>query len=160
MGTPATAAPSGALSGSNTMYQGIARDGIAMKMLGKMGWKEGSGLGVNEDGMSTHIHVRKRREGTGIGADVAENSKHNWTVNTDAFDKVLKGLSYIHASSQDNLANIVESSSEDEKLPVAADERKSKKRDKLKTTKKSKKVRAHLKGVAVGLDKHSKANQC
>lgn len=39
-------------------------------------------------------------QGTGIGADVTENSKFNWTVNTDAFDAVLKGLNEVHGNDE------------------------------------------------------------
>ena len=39
------------------------------KMLKKMGWKEGDGLGKNSDGMKEHIRISKREESVGLGAD-------------------------------------------------------------------------------------------
>eukprot|EP00959_Pyramimonas_sp_CCMP1952_P376501 7886228-Pyramimonas_sp.AAC.1 len=61
------------------LFQGVEREGMGFKMLQKLGWSEGKGLGANEDGIATHVRVKKRRENTGIGADVTENSKFNWT---------------------------------------------------------------------------------
>ena len=37
------------------------------KMLAKMGWKEGEGLGKNQDGMKDCIQITRREEGTGLG---------------------------------------------------------------------------------------------
>ena len=38
------------------------------RMLAKFGWKEGQGLGKNMDGMKTHIKVKQRADGLGLGA--------------------------------------------------------------------------------------------
>ena len=35
----------------------------------KFGWKEGRGLGKNEDGMSDHIKTKKREENSGVRHD-------------------------------------------------------------------------------------------
>ena len=40
----------------------MRRDSWAMNMVKGMGWKEGKDIGANGDGMTTHIHVKKRRE--------------------------------------------------------------------------------------------------
>ena len=37
------------------------------KMLAKMGWQEGQGLGKNQDGMKDCIQITRREEGTGLG---------------------------------------------------------------------------------------------
>lgn len=85
-----------------TLYQGVERDGFGMRLLTKMGWKEGSGLGKNGDGISKHIHARKRAIGTGVGADVRNDasgaSAVDWTMNTLAFDDVLKSLNRTHSA--------------------------------------------------------------
>ena len=39
------------------------------KMMKKMGWKEGEGLGKNNDGMKLHIRINKREDSVGLGAD-------------------------------------------------------------------------------------------
>ncbi|RYG69442.1 hypothetical protein EON64_02725, partial [archaeon] len=33
--------------------------GYAVKLMEKMGWKEGQGLGKNEDGMASHVVISK-----------------------------------------------------------------------------------------------------
>lgn len=35
----------------------------------KMGWKEGKGLGLNEDGRTDHVRAKKKTSMTGVGAD-------------------------------------------------------------------------------------------
>ena len=44
---------------------------MARKAMERMGWKEGSGLGKNEDGMKEHIKTKKREESAGIGTEKA-----------------------------------------------------------------------------------------
>lgn len=39
------------------------------RMLQKMGWNEGKGLGVKEDGVTQHVRVKKKNTNTGIGAE-------------------------------------------------------------------------------------------
>jgi len=42
---------------------------FAYRQLQKMGWSEGTGLGKNRDGISTHLKVKKRDEQTGLGTE-------------------------------------------------------------------------------------------
>lgn len=44
----------------------------AMKMLQKQGWKEGSGLGKEGQGMSSHIRIAKKDDSLGVGAKAAQ----------------------------------------------------------------------------------------
>ncbi|TPX33534.1 hypothetical protein SeMB42_g07465 [Synchytrium endobioticum] len=60
------------------------------KMLEKMGWKEGSGLGANEDGIKEHISVKFKSDRIGIGAD--KRSSENWLENTFAYSELLASL--------------------------------------------------------------------
>lgn len=41
------------------------KSNFGFKMLEKMGWAEGKGLGRKEDGMSTHVRVKRRTENLG-----------------------------------------------------------------------------------------------
>jgi Pin2-interacting protein X1 len=47
------------------------------RMLQKMGWSEGRGLGANENGMVEHLRARKKTSNAGIGAAAATNSAWN-----------------------------------------------------------------------------------
>jgi len=74
-------------------------------MLAMMGWSEGKGLGVKEDGITKFVKVSKRETNKGLGADV--NATDNWLANTSAFDGILSKLN-ARASSQENLAKMKE----------------------------------------------------
>ncbi|TPX59494.1 hypothetical protein SpCBS45565_g07727 [Spizellomyces sp. 'palustris'] len=63
---------------------------FGFKMLQKMGWSEGKGLGANEDGLREHVKVRLKEDNLGVGAD--RRSIDNWLDNNSAFDALLKGL--------------------------------------------------------------------
>jgi hypothetical protein len=51
-----------------THFQGIQRGSYGFSMLEKMGWAEGKGLGAKEDGITTHIRVKKREDGIGASS--------------------------------------------------------------------------------------------
>ncbi|KAJ3021871.1 PIN2/TERF1-interacting telomerase inhibitor 1 [Thoreauomyces humboldtii] len=63
---------------------------FGMKMMEKMGWAEGKGLGANEDGTKSHVKVRMKENNLGVGAD--RRTVDNWLDNNSAFDALLKGL--------------------------------------------------------------------
>ena len=48
---------------------GSAVSSFARRQMEKMGWKEGKGLGKNEDGMATHIKQKKKDDNAGLGVD-------------------------------------------------------------------------------------------
>ena len=117
-----------------TLYQGVERDGFGMKMLTTMGWREGCGLGKNKDGIVKHLHAKKRMVGTGVGADVKNDASGknatNWTMNTVAFDDVLRSLNRTHSAEELAKTRAEESASESA----------SKKEKKRKLTKEEKKA--------------------
>ncbi|KAI9475280.1 G-patch domain-containing protein, partial [Coemansia mojavensis] len=53
---------------------------FGFKMLEKMGWSEGKGLGLNEDGNKEHIKIKLKTNSFGIGAD--KKTIRNWLANT------------------------------------------------------------------------------
>lgn len=48
---------------------GSGYSAFAKSAMAKMGWTEGTGLGKNSDGISTHVSVKKRVESVGLGHD-------------------------------------------------------------------------------------------
>ncbi|CAG8788229.1 10133_t:CDS:2, partial [Cetraspora pellucida] len=72
------------------------------KMLSRMGWSPGKGLGMNENGSQEYIKPSHKLDNLGIGA--SKKTIDNWLDNSNAFNELLKGL---NQQTQDN-ANIVE----------------------------------------------------
>eukprot|EP00029_Vermamoeba_vermiformis_P002945 TRINITY_DN13312_c0_g1_i1.p1 TRINITY_DN13312_c0_g1~~TRINITY_DN13312_c0_g1_i1.p1 ORF type:complete len:321 (-),score=43.90 TRINITY_DN13312_c0_g1_i1:1-930(-) len=68
------------------------KDRFGYKMLLKMGWSDGKGLGANEDGLTTYVKVDKRQDNRGIGA---EQKSETWVHSGSDFEKVLKNLSAV-----------------------------------------------------------------
>lgn len=75
-----------------------------LKLLKKMGWTEGNGLGREEKGMTSCIQVTKRDETIGLGVDKKVGFKwnDNWWENT--FNDALKNIKLPaeHLDLQDN----------------------------------------------------------
>ena len=59
---------------------------IGSKLLAGMGWTQGQGLGLNNDGRTECIQVTRREEGVGLGGELGEgeSTKKNFQWN-DAF---------------------------------------------------------------------------
>ncbi|KAL0080150.1 hypothetical protein J3Q64DRAFT_1752936 [Phycomyces blakesleeanus] len=63
---------------------------FGFKMLMKMGWAPGKGLGVNEDGSKDHVKIKLKDDTLGLGA--SKKTVDNWLGNTDAFSQLLADL--------------------------------------------------------------------
>ena len=59
------------------------------KMLEKMGWSKGKGLGANEDGSKDFIRVRYKNDAEGLGY---EDRDDQWTQHENSFNGLLKTL--------------------------------------------------------------------
>jgi len=68
------------------------------KMLSKLGWKEGSGLGKNQQGSSTHLRAVKRSESLGIGAESDAFGDKGWQDTNAGFHGVLANLKREYSS--------------------------------------------------------------
>ena len=62
---------------------------IGFKLLEKMGWKEGEGLGREGDGVTEHVKVTRREETKGLGNGFECSS---WKSNTHRFEDTLARL--------------------------------------------------------------------
>lgn len=61
------------------------------KMLEKMGWKKGDGLGKNQSGNVDFIQIRYKNDEHGLGFNKF-GMDDNWTQNETSFDELLKSL--------------------------------------------------------------------
>lgn len=50
------------------VHKATAYGGYGQRMLEKMGWQKGQGLGLNQDGMKEAIEVKKKEDTRGVRA--------------------------------------------------------------------------------------------
>ncbi|OQS05250.1 hypothetical protein THRCLA_02595 [Thraustotheca clavata] len=74
---------------------------FAKKQMAKMGWTEGKGLGKQEQGIATHIKVKRREENAGVGTEAAktEEQSNQWWYNV--YDKMASKI-VVEASDSDS----------------------------------------------------------
>lgn len=77
---------------------------FGQRMLEKMGWSKGKGLGAQEQGATEHIRVKVKNNNLGLGA--TNNNEDNWIAHQDDFNQLLAALNTCHsqdtADSSDN----------------------------------------------------------
>uniref|UniRef100_A0A8D0GC52 PIN2 (TERF1) interacting telomerase inhibitor 1 n=1 Tax=Sphenodon punctatus TaxID=8508 RepID=A0A8D0GC52_SPHPU len=93
---------------------------FGQKMLEKMGWSKGKGLGAQEQGNTEHVQVRVKNNTLGLGAAV--NHEDSWIAHQDDFNQLLAELNNCHGQ------NEAESSSEQKKAFSLEEKSKSSKR--------------------------------
>jgi len=70
------------------------------KMLEKMGWSDGKGLGAELSGETSHVKVNKRAVHLGLGADAGTPDR--WTEHISEFDDILSNLNNTKTASVPN----------------------------------------------------------
>ncbi|KAI3378782.1 hypothetical protein SNEBB_010416 [Seison nebaliae] len=73
------------------------KDGIGLRLLSKMGWKDGDGLGSNKDGISSAITPTQKKVFTDKNKE--QSNSLPWTTHLDNFEDVLSSL---QTSNKDN----------------------------------------------------------
>ncbi|XP_064601422.1 PIN2/TERF1-interacting telomerase inhibitor 1-like [Liolophura sinensis] len=63
---------------------------FGQKMLEKMGWSKGRGLGVNEDGRTEHVKISLKDDTRGVGC--SKSLADNWISHQDDFNSLLASL--------------------------------------------------------------------
>ena len=78
--------------GGDTQNQAWSADKsrFGFKMLQMMGWSEGKGLGINEDGTTGHIKMKKKDNSRGLGAEIGQNDR--WDSTMGGFNETLAKL--------------------------------------------------------------------
>ncbi|XP_017795763.1 PREDICTED: uncharacterized protein PF11_0213 [Habropoda laboriosa] len=77
------------------------------KMLEKMGWTSGSGLGKHEQGTTKHVHLQVKNDTAGLGYNISHLDKA-WTEHQDSFNDFLQKLQV----DQDNVVQTERSKSD------------------------------------------------
>ncbi|XP_034108194.1 titin isoform X1 [Drosophila albomicans] len=124
------------------LYEDSARFGT--KMLEKMGWSKGRGLGANEDGSQDFVRVRFKNDAEGLGY---ENRDDQWTIHEEGFNGLLNSL---NGGSADDAPNTNDNSgaasaSEDEARPMGFGFREATPEKKVK----SKTLKNNISGVSL-----------
>ncbi|KAI9495214.1 hypothetical protein BDB00DRAFT_786552 [Zychaea mexicana] len=101
---------------------------FGFKMLMKMGWAPGKGLGVNEDGNKEHVKIRLKENTLGLGAD--KRTTDNWLGNTDAFSQLLADLNSRTAEAASTEPEKAVDDKNDEETTSKKDKKKKRKRSK------------------------------
>eukprot|EP01017_Pseudomicrothorax_dubius_P050676 TRINITY_DN9635_c0_g1_i3.p2 TRINITY_DN9635_c0_g1~~TRINITY_DN9635_c0_g1_i3.p2 ORF type:complete len:154 (+),score=30.43 TRINITY_DN9635_c0_g1_i3:58-519(+) len=103
------------LASSGVSHKAVESE-IGMKLLQKMGWNQGDGLGKNRDGIKECIQVKRRDELVGLGTEKKGEFKwnDNWWEQTfnSAISKV--GVPFNAVSSAPPNENESDSTSSDE----------------------------------------------
>ncbi|MCJ8743663.1 hypothetical protein PDJAM_G00096810 [Pangasius djambal] len=67
---------------------------FGQKMLERMGWSKGKGLGKSEQGATEHIKVKVKNNSLGLGTTI--NNEDNWIAHQDDFNQLLAELNNCH----------------------------------------------------------------
>ncbi|XP_027709578.1 PIN2/TERF1-interacting telomerase inhibitor 1 [Vombatus ursinus] len=71
---------------------------FGQKMLEKMGWSKGKGLGAQEQGATEHIKVQVKNNQLGLGASA--NHEDNWLAPQEEFNQLLAELNSCHGQEE------------------------------------------------------------
>ena len=66
------------LGGTQNQAWSRNKNKFGFKLLQKMGWKEGKGMGKNEDGIATHVRATRKHKDLGVGASVDTTGNSTW----------------------------------------------------------------------------------
>ncbi|XP_041715822.2 PIN2/TERF1-interacting telomerase inhibitor 1 isoform X1 [Coregonus clupeaformis] len=83
---------------------------FGQKMLERMGWSKGKGLGRTEQGSTEHIKVKVKNNQLGLGTTTSHDD--NWIAHQDDFNQLLADLNNCHGQ---NTANEAPSEKQQEK---------------------------------------------
>ncbi|XP_032590247.1 PIN2/TERF1-interacting telomerase inhibitor 1 isoform X2 [Drosophila grimshawi] len=96
------------------LYEDDTRFGT--KMLEKMGWSKGRGLGAKEDGSQEFVRVRFKNDAEGLGYEMRDDQ---WTEHEEGFNGLLKALNGGDTNGEiANPENDDASASEEERRPM------------------------------------------
>lgn len=69
------------------------------KMLVKMGWSAGKGVGKDLQGQASHVKIARRSESLGVGCSLKQAEVQGWSNTAAGFADVLKSLNKSYGGS-------------------------------------------------------------
>uniref|UniRef100_H3GRT0 PinX1-related protein 1 n=1 Tax=Phytophthora ramorum TaxID=164328 RepID=H3GRT0_PHYRM len=131
-----------AVGGMQNMAWASDTSKFGFKMLVKMGWSAGKGVGKELQGQATHVKIARRSENLGVGCSLKQAEVQGWSETAGGFVDVLKTLnkSYGSKSNSDADSSDESSSSKKKKSKKNKKEKKAKKEKKNKKSKKAEKT--------------------
>ncbi|KAE9332999.1 hypothetical protein PF008_g14662 [Phytophthora fragariae] len=130
-----------AVGGMQNMAWAADTSKFGFKMLVKMGWSAGKGVGKELQGQATHVKVARRSENLGVGCSLKQAEVQGWSETAGSFADVLKTLNKSYGGSKSG-SDAADSSDESSsgKTKKSKKDKKEKKAKKDKKSKKSKKA--------------------
>ncbi|KAF0547682.1 G-patch-domain-containing protein [Gigaspora margarita] len=129
------------------------------KMLSKMGWSPGKGLGLNENGSQDYVKLSHKLDNLGVGA--SKKTIDNWLDNSNAFDDLLKGLNQQTQGNVDVTEEVIQNNNNDSELnldsSVKITHKKQKKKEKHEKNKNQ--VVKNKKKVKLDISKSKTSNE-
>ncbi|KAE9034652.1 hypothetical protein PR001_g7694 [Phytophthora rubi] len=137
-----------AVGGMQNMAWAADTSKFGFKMLVKMGWSAGKGVGKELQGQATHVKVARRSENLGVGCSLKQAEVQGWSETAGSFADVLKTLNKSYGGSKSG-SDAADSSDESS----SGKTKKSKKDKKSKKEKKAKKEKKDKKSKKAGTEK-------
>ncbi|KAF4135446.1 G-patch domain [Phytophthora infestans] len=131
-----------AVGGMQNMAWASDTSKFGFKMLVKMGWSAGKGVGKELQGQATHVKIARRSENLGVGCSLKQAEVQGWSQTAGGFADVLKTLNKSYGSKSSSDADSSDegsNSSSSKKAKKTKKEKKIKKEKKVKKEKKAKK---------------------
>ncbi|KAE9017790.1 hypothetical protein PF010_g15638 [Phytophthora fragariae] len=127
-----------AVGGMQNMAWAADTSKFGFKMLVKMGWSAGKGVGKELQGQATHVKVARRSENLGVGCSLKQAEVQGWSETAGSFADVLKTLNKSYGGSKSG-SDAADSSDESSsgKTKKSKNEKKAKKDKKSKKSKKA-----------------------
>jgi len=119
------------------------KSGFGHKMLAKMGWSEGKGLGKNKQGQTHNLRAIRREESLGIGASTDTHGSEGFSQTSSNFHGVLAKLNAEHGGGNGSSSSDSGASSDEDSGSASgrSSSKKSKKEKKKKSKSSSKKAK-------------------
>lgn len=83
---------------TNTQNKAWADDTskFGFRMLEKMGWSAGKGLGRTLEGITSHVVIKKRSENLGLGCSLKQREVIGWSNTSQGFADILADLNNVY----------------------------------------------------------------